>query len=119
MDELDKLVIGIVGPCKAGKTVLKRNLVNHGLSVRHIAQEHSFVPDMWKKITNPDVLIYLDVTFETTLKRSSLTWNQKEYQTQLGRLKHARENADLSIKTDDLTPEQITELVLDYLSKRS
>lgn len=119
MDEPDKLIIGLVGPCKAGKTVLQRNLIKHGLTVRHIAQEHSYVPNMWKKISNPDVLVFLDVEFETTLKRSSLAWNKQEYQTQLERLENAKENADLIIQTDDLTPQQITEIVLEYLSDKS
>lgn len=118
MDDPADIIIGVVGPCKAGKTVLKKNLTKHGYGVRHIAQEHSFVQDMWKKISNPDVLIYLEVSFETTLKRSSLAWNKAEYQTQLKRLNHAKKHADLIITTDDLTPEEITNMVLDYLSSR-
>jgi uridine kinase len=117
MDNPDKTIIGIVGPCKSGKTVLKRNLEKLGYSARHIAQEHSFVPDMWKKISNPDVLIYLEVSFEITLKRSSLSWNESEYQEQIKRLHHAKENADLIIKTDELTPEQITSMVVKMIEK--
>lgn len=111
------LVIGIVGPCKSGKTLLKRNLKPLGYTIRHIAQEHSYVPDMWKKIANPDILVFLDVTFETTLKRSSLAWNQREYEEQIRRLEHAKENADLIIQTDPLTPEQITTIVVEYIEK--
>jgi len=117
MGDPKDLVIGIVGPCKSGKTVLKRNLKPLGWTIRHIAQEHSYVPDMWKKIANPDILIYLDATFETTLKRSSLAWNQSEYQEQLKRLTHAKANADLIIQTDSLNPEQITEIVLKFIEK--
>ena len=114
----NKLLIGLVGPCKAGKTVLKRRLEAHGLNVRHIAQEHSYVIEMWQKISNPDVLIYLEVSYETTLLRSSLVWNQSEYQEQLRRLSHAREHADLIIDTDHLTPDQISQQVLDFLEER-
>jgi len=32
----------------------------------HIAQEHSYVPYMWKRITNPDLLIYLNASFEVS-----------------------------------------------------
>ena len=113
----EELLIGIVGPCKSGKTVLKRNLQPLGYTVRHIAQEHSYVPDMWKKIANPDILVYLDVSFETTLKRSSLAWNRSEYQEQLRRLNHAKENADLIIQTDPLSPEQISEIVIKFIEK--
>ena len=118
MDENNQQLIGVVGPCKAGKTVLKRRLEAHGLNVRHIAQEHSYVKEMWHKISNPDVLIYLEVSFETTLLRSSLFWNQSEYQEQLRRLSHAREHADLIIDTNHLTPNQISQKVLDFLEKR-
>jgi adenylate kinase family enzyme len=112
------LTIGIVGPCKSGKTTLKRKLAAHGLNVRHIAQEHSFVQDMWKQLVNPDVLIYLAVSYEATLNRSSLGWNQADYQEQLRRLSHAREHADLIIETDEFTPEQISQQVLDFLEER-
>lgn len=114
--DLKKPVVGLVGPCKSGKTLLKRGLTDHGYLVRHIAQEHSYVPDMWQKIANPDILIYLDVSFPVTLQRSSLTWNQNEYKEQLRRLSHARHNADITIKTDDLTPEQVLEQALAFLA---
>ena len=118
MANKEQILIGIVGPCKSGKTVLKRRLEAKGLNVRHIAQEHSYVKDMWKKISNPDILIFLDASFETTLLRSNLGWNKAEYQTQLHRLKHAKENADLVIDTNLLTPDQISKIVLVFLNKR-
>jgi adenylate kinase family enzyme len=118
MAEKKTLTIGIVGPCKSGKTTLKRKLVAHGLGVRHIAQEHSFVQDMWKQLANPDVLIYLSVSYEATLNRSSLGWNQADYQEQLRRLEHARNHADLIIETDNLTPDQISQQILAFLEER-
>ena len=118
MADRENLIIGVVGPCKAGKTVLKRNLEKHGLTVRHIAQEHSFVQDMWRKIAKPDILIYLAVSYQTTIARSSLSWNQAEYDEQIRRLTHARENADLVIDTDPLTPQQIVTQVIGFLENR-
>ena len=117
MADPKELIIGIVGPCKSGKTVLKRNLQPLGFTIRHIAQEHSYVPDMWQKIANPDILVYLDVSFETTLRRSSLSWNQSEYDEQLRRLHHAKQNADLIIQTDGLTPTEIKDLVVKFINK--
>jgi hypothetical protein len=108
-------IVGLVGPCKSGKTVLKRGLIPHGFQVRHIAQEHSFAKEMWRKIANPDVLIYLNVSYPVTLERSSLNWTEGNYQEQLRRLSHAREHADLIIETDDKTPEEILNIVLKFL----
>jgi hypothetical protein len=113
----EQVLIGIVGPCKAGKTVLKRRLEAKGLNVRHIAQEHSYVKEMWKKISNPDVLIFLDVSYQTTLLRSSLGWSLSEYQEQLRRLTHARQYADLVIDTNPLTPDEIALQVLEFLDE--
>lgn len=109
------VVIGVVGPCAAGKTTLTNKLKALGINCRHIAQEHSFVPDMWKKIINPDVLVYLDVSYPLTIVRRQLDWTVEEYQEQLHRLRHARENADLYIQTDSKTPQEVLQTVLDFL----
>ena len=118
MNDQQKPVIGIVGPCKSGKTVLKRGLVSHQYQVKHIAQEHSYVPDMWKKIAKPDILIYLNVSYQGTLDRSSLSWSLEQYEEQLRRLTHAHAHADLFIETDGKTPEEILRIVINYLHSR-
>jgi thymidylate kinase len=112
-------VIGVVGPCAAGKSTLVGQLRLRGFQVRHIAQEHSYVQDMWKVIARPDILIYLDVTFEISRRRTGSSWSRDIYDNQIQRLRHAHENADLSIKTDDKTPEQVLEIVLGYLGSGS
>ena len=110
-----KPVVGLVGACKSGKTVLKRGLSARGYIIKHIAQEHSYVQDMWKKIAKPDILIYLEVSYQTTLERSSLTWSEQDYEEQLNRLAHARNHSNLIVKTDDQKPEDILEFVLNFL----
>lgn len=112
-----QIIIGLVGPCKSGKTLLKRGLSNHGFRVKHIAQEHSYVPDMWRKIAKPDILIYLNVSFEATLRRSALNWSESEYNRQVVRLEHAYQHADLIINTDDLTPNQVLTTAVSFLDK--
>ena len=108
-------LIGVVGPCAAGKTTLVSNLNKHGLLTRHIAQEHSYVADMWKRITNPDLLIFLDASFPVTMMRRKLDWTQDDYNEQHFRLRHAREHADLYIFTDNLTSEDVLITVLKFL----
>jgi len=101
------LLIGVVGVCASGKSTLVKGLNQQGYQCRHIAQEHSYVPDMWNRLTRPDILIFLQVAYETTLKRKNLNWTRKEYETQLERLQHARQNAQIIIETDLLTPEEL------------
>jgi deoxyadenosine/deoxycytidine kinase len=104
--------IAIVGPCASGKTTLAEGLQAHGYNARQIAQEHSYVQDMWKQITDPDVLVYLDASFETCSERKQLNWKKKEFDEQVRRLSHVRENCDLYIFTDDLAQDEILSQVL-------
>jgi shikimate kinase len=108
--------IGLVGPCGAGKTTLRSALQNKGhANVRHIAQEHSFTPSMWQRLVNPEVLIYLEVSYENTVQRRNLNWTEKEYQEQIRRLSHARQHADLIVDTNPLTPEGVLQHILKFL----
>lgn len=113
--EVDIPLIGVVGPCTAGKTTLIQGLKAHGITARHIAQEHSFVPTMWQKITNPDVLIFLDVSYPESLKRRKMNWSESEYLEQRQRLTHALAHADIYIHTDSLSPSTILERVITFL----
>lgn len=110
------LKIGLVGPCAAGKTTLARCLGDLGYQVHIIAQEHSYVPYMWQRLTNPDILIYLSVSYQNTKIRRNMSWTEAEYQEQVFRLRHAIEHADLRIETDQFTPEQVLDQVLTFLS---
>jgi guanylate kinase len=112
-------LIGVVGPCTAGKSTLVAGLSQHGYRARHIAQEHSYVPAMWQKITNPDVLIFLDVSYQVSLARRPLNWTQKEYETQQHRLRHARQHADLYLPTDTLNIPQVLQSALSFLQAQS
>lgn len=107
--------LGVVGPCAAGKTTLIAGLRKYGYEARHIAQEHSYVADMWKRITNPKILIYLHVSYPLTLVRRQMDWTEAEYQKQVDRLRHAREHADFYIETDSIDPNEVLQRVLDYL----
>lgn len=109
-------LIGVVGPCAAGKTTLIAGLKENGYEARHIAQEHSYVRNMWERITNPDILIYLDVSYPRTLDRRKMNWTLEEYEEQIRRLVHAREHATLYIDTDNLSVSEVLERVLQFLS---
>ena len=111
-------LVGVVGPCGAGKSTLIEGLESSGYRCRHIAQEHSYVPYMWQRITNPDVLIFLLASFSICTSRRRLNWSEADYLEQLNRLAHARLNADLEIETDHLTPEQVLAQTLAFLHQR-
>ncbi len=111
-----KPLIGVVGPCGAGKSTLIAGLERHGYTCRHIAQEHSYVPDMWQCLSHPDLLIFLNASYETTIRRRALNWSEEEYQEQQRRLAHARAHADLIIETDLLSIEEVLQTALRFLA---
>lgn len=109
-------VIGVVGSCKSGKSTLARGLTARGYKAKQILQEHSFAPSMWQRIGKPDVLIYLHCTYESSLTRG-ITWKRSEYEAQFERLAHARQHADLELRTDEAPPEKVLESAVDFLRK--
>lgn len=113
-----RFLIGVVGPCGAGKSTLIAGLEREGYHCRHIAQEHSYVPGMWQKITNPDLLIFLNSSFEVSTRRRKLNWSEADYAEQQHRLAHARQHADLLIETDALTPTEVLGRVIEFLQTK-
>jgi hypothetical protein len=110
-----ELLVGVVGVCTSGKSTLISGLIEKGIKTRHIAQEHSYVKDMWKRITNPDILIFLDASFPITLSRRKFNWVEEDWAEQQRRLTHAREHADFYVNTDQLNAAQVLELVINFL----
>jgi deoxyadenosine/deoxycytidine kinase len=117
MDEPGRrsLVVGVVGPCGAGKSTLIAGLAQHSIQGRQIAQEHSYVQHMWRHMVNPDLLIYLAASFSTCTRRRRLNWLEADYAEQLRRLAHARQHADLVIETDDIPVEAVLEQAVAFL----
>jgi deoxyadenosine/deoxycytidine kinase len=107
--------IAIVGPCGAGKTTLAQKLKSYGLEVKEVAQEHSFVQAMWQKMSHPDILIFLDVSYQASTIRKDFNWTQSEYSEQRRRLEHALKNCDIYIDTDLLTADEVLKATLDQL----
>ncbi len=114
----NKRIVGIVGPCASGKSTLIAALKYPAVNFRHIAQEHSYVQTMWRQLTNPDFLIFLDASYEITCRRRNLNWTEAEYAEQHRRLAHARQHADLYILTDRLTAEEVRQQVIYFLNQK-
>lgn len=117
--DFKKLKIAIVGPCSSGKSTLRQSLIKAGYTrIKNPTQEHSYVPDMWQKITKPDILIYLDVDYPATLvRRPHIDLGPERVERQNKRLAHARENADFYIDTSQLDPDQIRGEVINFLDE--
>jgi len=107
--------IVIVGPCAAGKSSLAEGLRQAGWQARQIAQEHSYVANMWQVLSQPDILVFLDAQFETCTRRKSLDWTPADYQAQQERLAHARQHCDFYLATDALSADQVLERTLSWL----
>jgi hypothetical protein len=111
-------LIAVVGVCASGKSTLVRGLQARGWNARHVVQEHSYVPDMWQRITQPDLLIYLDASVEIIRQRrrdpEMPAWL---IEAERHRLRHALESCDLYIQTGALSPDQVLERALDFLGK--
>jgi deoxyadenosine/deoxycytidine kinase len=110
-------LIAVVGVCASGKSTLAAGLRAAGWNARQVLQEHSYVPYMWRRITNPDILIYLDCALDTTrLRRKAPDFPDWIYANERHRLRHAREHCDLYIATDDLSPQDILALTLEFVA---
>lgn len=112
---MKRFMVGIVGPCAAGKSTLVSALRKMGIKCKHIAQEHSYVQDMWKRLTDPDILIYLDVSYRKSMERRKSNMTYMEFERQVQRLEHARQNADLFINTDHLTIQDVQTQVVNFI----
>jgi len=113
-----QLRIAVVGPCSAGKSTLTSALREAGYEARHPAQEHSFVPDMWQRMTKPDILIYLDVDYAGAReRRPHIDGGPQRLAEQTRRLAHARMMCDFYLDTSGKNALEVREAVLDYLQK--
>lgn len=114
---LKPLKIAIAGPCVSGKTSLAGVLQSRGYDARAIAQEHSYVPYMWQRITKPDVLIYLDVSYGVAkARRPRITWGPERLVVQAERLAHARAHCDFYVDTDGVPAGVVAEKTLAFLA---
>ncbi len=111
----ERPLIAVVGPCTAGKSTLVRALRERGYNAREVVQEHSHVPAMWQVFTQPDILIYLDVSWEIAHQRRHTDAGEQWWSELARRLRHAREHADLYILTDQLTPHQVLDRAASFL----
>ena len=116
MDGQRPLRIALVGPCASGKSAVGEALRAAGFNVRQPVQEHSYVADMWRRLTQPDLLIYLDVDYDAVRERRPLMGGgPNRLAEQHERLAHARAHCDLYLDTSNLPLDEVVSQVLDFL----
>jgi hypothetical protein len=86
-----------------------------GIDARSVAQEHSIIPDLWKH-SRPDLLVYLDVSYEEAARRREIFWPPERHREQKEFMEPARRAADLVILTDALEVSQIVDRISNYLT---
>jgi shikimate kinase len=112
------LRIAVVGPCSAGKSTLLPALQNAGYETRHPAQEHSCVPNMWQRMSKPDILIYLDLNYEhARMRRPHHDGGPQRLEEQHQRLLHARKHCDFYLDTSGLTPQEVRQEIFVFLNE--
>jgi hypothetical protein len=75
---------------------------------------------MWNKVSQPDVLLYLDVNFANVqARRPDPSFNPRDLAEQERRLIHARANCDLYIDTNKLLPDDVRKKSLEFLERLS
>jgi len=108
--------VAVVGVCAAGKSTLVRLLRQAGYEARSCAQEHSYVGDMWRRLSRPQVLVYVDASLEVISQRRQPAYEPEYIAEQRRRLAHAREHCHIYVHTDDLAPVQVFERVVTALA---
>jgi hypothetical protein len=108
--------VALVGPCGAGKSTIAAALRARGIDARMPAQEHSGVPDMWRKLLKPDHLIALDAPNHILRqRRPGLGLTDAILAEERRRLNHAFRHAGLTLDTASLSEADIIDLILQWL----
>lgn len=106
----------VVGVCAAGKSTLVARLRQAGYDARSCAQEHSYVPDMWRRVARPQALVYLDASLATVNRRLGTAFEEAYLAVQRQRLAHARAHCDVYVATDTLDPAGVCTQVMAALA---
>ncbi|MFP3895797.1 MAG: hypothetical protein ACLFV5_03005 [Anaerolineales bacterium] len=110
--------VAVVGVCASGKTVLVKKLRALGYDARACAQEHSYVPHMWRLLVRPEILVYLEASLDTVWRRGRTSFDAAYLREQRFRLRHARAYSDICVNTDDLDEGEVLDVVVEALEER-
>jgi shikimate kinase len=112
-------LIKVVGLSAAGKSTLVKGLRDLGYQARPASQEHSAIPDLWRKIRPPAVLIFLEIDGATQrVRRPDVAWTEQMLAVESQRLVHARSHADLIIDTSHQPASAVLAQAVAFLQER-
>jgi hypothetical protein len=83
----------------------------HGIVAHPVAQEHSAVPTLFLS-QGPRRVVVLSAAFSTVRRRRRLNWTAAHYRQQWMRLRQAHLAANLIVRTDSLTAEEVAEVIV-------
>lgn len=113
-------LIKVVGVSAAGKSTLVNNLRSRGYHARPASQEHSELPELWRKIRPPARLIYLEIDLPTQReRRPDVAWNPEWLATEERRLAHARQHADFILNTCGMQAAEVLVRVVGWLEREA
>lgn len=113
-------LVKVVGVSAAGKSTLVTGLRVRGYNARSASQEHSEMPEMWRKIRPPAALIYLEIDLASQReRRPDVAWNPEWLVTEEKRLAHARQHADLILNTCGMAATDVLVLALAWLEAQA
>jgi len=110
-----KFRVVVVGVCATGKSLLVRALAEAGYDAYECAQEHSYVPTMWKQLCHPNILIYLDADISALKNRTSSALSARDLKEQRRRLRHALVHCDLHLHTDTISVKEVRDRALRFI----
>lgn len=111
--------VAVVGTCASGKTSVTTALKERGFDAYAVAQEHSAIPNLWNH-QQPERVVFLENSLETVRRRrADDVWPEWIYQVQLKRLAAARNHADIVVTTDDLSLNDVVDMVVEQLDQLS
>ena len=118
MSELPLPLIKVVGISASGKSTLVAILRQAGYNARPVSQEHSYIPDLWDQFEHPFVLISLNVDIDAQRRRRpDVTWEHSAHHQERARLANAADHADLQVDTSQIPAEEVSKIVLTFLSR--
>ncbi|MDI3341102.1 MAG: hypothetical protein QJR03_11295 [Sphaerobacter sp.] len=107
--------VAVVGVCASGKTTVTEGLRRRGYDAYVVGQEHSIIPDLWRR-SHPDHVVVLEADLATVRARRGEAWPEWLYHAQRERLAHARAHATVVVDTSGRRVDETVQIIVDALA---